>query len=123
MSAPHDVPTAAQLVEAVREWLERDVLTGTQGRLQFHTRVAVNVLAMVERELAIGSEQKAAHQAMLARLGVDDDAALAAAIRDGRLDWRDPDLRAAVRASVDAKLSVANPNYAGPSPVVAGQPR
>jgi hypothetical protein len=111
VTAPHDVPTAAQLVEAVREWLERDVLTGTQGRLQFHTRVAINVLAMVERELAVGAEQEAAHQATLARLGVADDAELAAAIREGRLDWRDPDLRAAVRASVNAKLSVANPNY------------
>jgi hypothetical protein len=48
---PHDVPTAQQLVESVREWLERDVLTGTTGRLNFHARVAINVLAMVEREL------------------------------------------------------------------------
>ena len=43
----HDTPSAQQLVEAVREWLERDVMAGTTGRLQFHTRVAVNVLAMV----------------------------------------------------------------------------
>ena len=50
---PHDMPTSRELVESVREWLERDVLTGTTGRLQFHTRVAINVLAMVERELAI----------------------------------------------------------------------
>ena len=111
MSAPHDVPTAAQLVEAVREWLERDVLTGTQGRLQFHTRVAVNVLAMVERELAVGAGQAEQHRAMLERYGVADDAELAEAIRDGRLDWRDPDLRAAVRESVAAKLAVANPKY------------
>jgi hypothetical protein len=37
MSELHDVPSAAQLVEAVREWLERDVLTSTTGRVQFHT--------------------------------------------------------------------------------------
>ncbi len=51
---PHDVPTAAELVEAVREYLERDVMTSTEGRVQFHARVAVNVLKMVERELAVG---------------------------------------------------------------------
>ena len=44
---PHDMPSSRELVESVREWLERDVLTGTTGRLQFHARVAINVLAMV----------------------------------------------------------------------------
>ena len=33
MTAPHDVPTAGQLVEAVREWLERDVAAATEGRV------------------------------------------------------------------------------------------
>ena len=42
---PHDVPSAAQLVEAVREYLERDVMAATEGRVRFHARVAVNVLA------------------------------------------------------------------------------
>ena len=37
----HDTPSAEQLVESVREWLERDVLTGTTGRLQFHTHLIV----------------------------------------------------------------------------------
>jgi hypothetical protein len=111
VTAPHDVPTAAQLVESVREWLERDVMAGTQGRLQFHTRVAINVLAMVERELMAGPQQQAEHVAMLARYGVADDAQLAAAIRNGRLDWRDPELRDAIAASVAAKLAVANPKY------------
>jgi hypothetical protein len=32
MTAPHDAPTAAQLVEAVREFLEGDVMAVTAGR-------------------------------------------------------------------------------------------
>jgi len=52
MVSPHDVPSAAQLVESVREWLQRDVLASTEGRLQYHARVAINVLSIVERELA-----------------------------------------------------------------------
>lgn len=108
----HGAPTAAELVEAVREWLERDVATSVDGRLKFHTRVAVNVLATVERELELGDEQRVAHAARLSELGVADDAELAAAIRNGDLDDRLDQVRRAVRQSVEAKLAVANPRYA-----------
>ena len=108
---PHDVPTAEQLVESVREWLERDVLTGTTGRLQFHTRVAINVLAMVERELHDGVAMAAAHEARLVELGAADDAELASRIRNGELDDRLDRVRELVWASVRDKLAVANPKY------------
>lgn len=111
--SPHDVPTAEQLVESVREWIERDVLPATEGRLQFHARVAVNVLAMVERELAVGAQQAAAHEQRLAQLGCADDAELAARIRHGELDDRLPEVRDLVWASVRDKLAVANPKYLG----------
>ncbi len=39
-----DRPTAAELVQAVREFLERDVMPATEARVQFHTRVSVNAL-------------------------------------------------------------------------------
>ena len=107
----HDVPTARQLIAAVREWMERDVMAGTTGRLQFHTRVAMNILAMVERELEVGTAQVAAHRERLVSLGVTDDAELAAAIRNGSLDHRMAEVIDAVRASVHDKLSVANPGY------------
>lgn len=111
--SPHDVPTAEQLVESVREWIERDVLPATEGRLQFHARVAVNVLAMVERELAVGAQQAAAHEQRLAQLGCADDAELAERIRHGELDDRLPEVRDLVWASVRDKLAVANPKYLG----------
>jgi hypothetical protein len=112
MGVPHDLPTAAQLLEAVREWLERDVVGGTTGRMQFHGRVAVNVLAMVERELELGPDQARAHQERLSSLGVADDAELAARIRAGDLDDRLDEVRAVVWATVQDKLAVANPRYA-----------
>ena len=108
---PHDSPTAEQLVEAVREWLERDVMPATQGRLQFHARVAVNVLSMVERELQLGPAMATAHEARLADLGAADEADLARMIREGELDDRLPEVRELVWASVRDKLSVANPKY------------
>jgi len=115
MAMPHDVPTAAQLIESVREWLEKDVLTSTTGRVQFHSRVAINVLAMVERELAVGEQQALDHAARLAVLGMKDDAELATAIRNGDLDDRFSEVVELVRASVLDKLAVANPSYALPT--------
>jgi uncharacterized protein YjiS (DUF1127 family) len=111
MTAPHDAPSAAQLVEAVREWLERDVMTATEGRLRFHARVAANVLAIVERELELGDQQAARHRGRLDLLGMADDAELADRIRSGALDDRLDEVRELVRASVIDKLEVANPSY------------
>ncbi|HNJ96614.1 MAG TPA: DUF6285 domain-containing protein [Ilumatobacteraceae bacterium] len=108
---PHDSPTAAQLIESVREWLERDVQPATSGRLQFHTRVAINVLAMVERELALGGDQAVQHHRRLAELGCADDAELAARIRSGELDDRAEEVRQLVWDAVRDKLAVANPKY------------
>lgn len=111
MAEPHDAPNARQLVEAVREWLDQDVLPASEGRLQFHTRVAMNMLAMVEREIELGQGQAAAHRARLSRLGVADDAELAVAIRRGDFDDRSVELRNELRAATDDKLAVANPHY------------
>ncbi|MFI6317906.1 DUF6285 domain-containing protein [Nonomuraea sp. NPDC050556] len=104
----HDVPSAAELVTAVRDFLESDVMPAVEGRVRFHTRVAVNVLGMVAREIELGPAQEAAHAERLAELGVTDDAELAAAIRDGLDDSR---LMELLRASVRAKLDVAHPGY------------
>ena len=103
----YDRPNAAELVQAVREFLERDVMRATEGRVQFHTRVAINALGMVERELG---EPEWLARIEAARAAERD---LAARIRDGSLDDRLDEVRAQVRASVRAKLLIANPGYLG----------
>jgi Domain of unknown function (DUF6285) len=114
-----DRPTAVELLEAVREFLERDVMPATEGRVRFHSRVAVNALGMLERELRLGPELDAAERDRLAALlGHDADLAaltakLAGRIRDGSLDDRRDEVVDAVRESVRAKLLVANPDYVG----------
>jgi hypothetical protein len=110
-SGLHGRPTAAELIESVREWLERDVLSQTSGRLQFHTRVAINVLAMVEREMALGPDQLIDHAQRLATLGAANDADLANAIRRGDFDDRDAELRNALLDMARDQLRVANPKY------------
>jgi len=107
----HGRPTAGELAEAVREFLERDVLTATEGRVQFHTRVAINVMGMLQREIEMGDAMAEAHTARLDALGFADDAELAAAIRSGAVDARYAEIKAAVAESVADKLRVANPKY------------
>lgn len=114
MTAPHDAPSAAELLESVREWLRGDVIPATEGRLQFHARVAANVLATVERELALGPDQAAAHARRLAAFGVADDVELSAAIRQREFDDRPELLRTMLLESVEDKLRVANPRYLDP---------
>jgi Domain of unknown function (DUF6285) len=112
-----DRPTAGELVVAVREFLERDVMAATDGRVQFHTRVAVNVLNIVARELELGDALSRAETeravALLGHDGAPDDLEreLAGAIRSGELDARTDEVRAHVRATVREKLLIANPGY------------
>ncbi len=107
----HDAPSAAQLLEAVKEWVEGDAREATTGRVQFHTRVVANVLAMVDRELAAGPAMAAAHAERLAVLGVASEAELARRIRSGAVPADDRALLDAVRQTVVDKLAVANPRY------------
>ncbi|MDF1602112.1 DUF6285 domain-containing protein [Nocardioides sp. YIM 152315] len=107
----YDVPTAVELLDAVCEFLEGQVLDAVEGGTRFHTRVSVNALRMVQRELQLGAADVAAHRARLAELGYEDDAALAQAIRAGAEDHRYAEVKAAVAESVGAKLRVANPRY------------
>ena len=49
-----DRPDARELLEAVRGFLDEQIVPALDGTRQFHVRVAVNVLAIVVRELESG---------------------------------------------------------------------
>ena len=113
--APHDRPTAAELLDAVEEYLT-EVRDGVPGRLGFHARVAANVVATVRREIELGPDQARLLDERLASLGISatgraGEAELAAAIRRGDLDDRVDEVTDAVRATVRDKLAVSNPGY------------
>lgn len=103
----HDRPDVDELLEAVVEFL-RDRLD-VPDEHRYHLRVAVNVLEIVRRELALGPAQERAHRERLAALGVADDAELARRLRSGETD--PAAVRDAVLESVVDKLRVANPRY------------
>ncbi|MCV7197500.1 DUF6285 domain-containing protein [Mycobacterium angelicum] len=104
MSYLYGRPTAAELVAAVAEFLEKDVREATDGQVNFHARVAANALRMVERELLAPDHSPAL-------LGFADEAALAAAIRAGDLDARADEVVACLRGLVKHRLAAAHPGY------------
>jgi aminoglycoside phosphotransferase (APT) family kinase protein len=104
-------PSSRHLLDAVRGYLQRDVMTATDGRVAFHARVAQNVLAIVEREIALRPHLEAAQRGAATQLGYEGEAALADAIKNGRLDDRLPDALAALRRVVDVRVAIANPKH------------
>ena len=117
MSWLYGRPTAAELVAAVADFLDNDVrsATGRDGRLadagqvNFHARVAANVLRIVERELSDDSAAEVTNK--LAELGFTDEPQLAAAIRAGVLDDRADDVLPLLRTLVRHRLAIAHPGY------------
>ena len=110
-SPPFGSPSAAELVEAVREYIETKVMVSTDGPARFEARVARNVLAMVGRELDLGPAAVAAHHDRLRALGVRSDAALVTAIRAGSYDRDLPEVGTLLAGGVRDQLRVANPSY------------
>jgi aminoglycoside phosphotransferase (APT) family kinase protein len=115
VAAPFGRPTATELVEAVREYVERSVMEKSEGGTRFEARIARNALGAVERQLRIGPAIATAHTARLNALGFDDDGALAAAIRWGAFDTDWASAAAALACSARDQLLVANPSYLEPS--------
>jgi hypothetical protein len=108
-------PTAAELVAAVAQFLEREVRPELTGRLAFHVKVATNALRIVERELT-GTAAGDDLASLRTLVGADGDllalnTVLANKIRAGELSGEDPALRAHLIRSALARLAVDNPGY------------
>jgi Domain of unknown function (DUF6285) len=95
-----DRPSAAQLVEASREFLEREILpTVKDDRLRFRTLVAINALSIAQRDLESEGEEG---------LSAEKLAELARRIRAGDVP---AGTLAMLKRHVAAKLRVASPRY------------
>lgn len=109
---PFDLPTSDELVGAVRHWIESTLMSELDGATRFHARVAANMLAIVQREIADGGASVNAHRARLSALGFESDRDLADAIRRGDLDDRRAEVIESVTATLADELAVDNPGYA-----------
>jgi hypothetical protein len=98
----HDRPTPQELAEAVREFLQAEILPLlSDHRLKFRTLVAINGLGIAERELwATAPPQQSRQQS--------EDWKLARRIRAGDVP---EDAVALLKEQVAQKLRVSNPRY------------
>jgi hypothetical protein len=95
-----DRPTAAELVEATREFLEAEILPSLDDpRLRFRMLVAINALGIAQRELESGEEEV---------LSAEEAAELARSIRAGEIPDGALEL---LERHVAQKLRVASPGY------------
>jgi hypothetical protein len=112
-----DEPTPTELTKAVADFLRNDVAPMFSGHEAFRLRVAINMLDLVTRQLALEGDSAAAETARLADLlGVDDsllelNRALAEKIASGEMDLNTPGLADHLWRTTLAKLAVDQPNY------------
>jgi hypothetical protein len=111
MSSPHDRPTVDELLESVREWLERDVAQVGDTRIAFHARVAANIIEIVRRENSSSGEVDLRHDELLESLDVANEQELVDKIRAGFYDDNLLETLHKLRPVVEDKVAVANPKY------------
>ncbi len=116
----HDAPSAKELIEAVKAFIDKTAAPQLTGHAAFHARVASNVLATVLRELEIRPGAEAAEKARLEiLLGTAGESAhqlnalLCDAIRTGRMDLSTEGLLSHLKSTTIAQLSVDQPGYSG----------
>ena len=115
-----DRPTASDLLAAIADFLREEAtpaLDKTEPRLGFQMRVAVNSLAILEREARLGPAADAAEKARLVKLlgrdGTLDalNLELAHQLRAGERDEGDAALMAHLEATIADKIAIANPKW------------
>lgn len=113
----HGRPAASLLFAAVRQHLEGTVQPALQGAAAYQNRVVLNLLGILERELASGLANESAElgrlQTLLGRDGTLDElnSELSRRIRDREIDIADPQLLAHLDALAISMLAVDNPGY------------
>ena len=114
---PTNRPNMQELVEAVREFLEDKIQPAIDGQISFHTRIAINMLKTVERELEIGpklnQEELERLSKILGRKGTLEElnAELCEKLKSGELDYQNKALVDHLRLVALGKLSIDNPEY------------
>ena len=115
-----DRPTASELITAIADFLREEAtpaLDRADPRLGFQMRVAVNSLAIIEREGRLGPAADAReHTRLVALLGQagtleELNRVLVRQIRAGVRDERDAALMAHLDATTADKIAIANPKW------------
>ena len=117
----HDQPSVAELVQAVKNFIDETAGPNLTGHAAFHARVASNALATVLRDLEMRPKNEAAEAkrliALLNASGDEDlaslNARLSEEIRSGALTAETPGLLAHLKATTMAQVEIDQPRYSG----------
>jgi Domain of unknown function (DUF6285) len=113
-----DEPTPTELINAVADFLRREIAPAVSGHDAFKLRVAVNALDLVTRQLMLERGSDATETARLTRLlGVQGslgelNRAFAEGIASGELGLQTPGVADHLWQTTMDKLAVDQPNYA-----------
>ena len=115
----HNEPTIQQLFDSLRDYLMKEImpLCKDNQSLSFRNLVAWNMLGIMSRELNV--EDKSIKLAALYErlLGAKAEnlsqsrAEVSKAIREGNLQWDNPELIEAMLKDVEERLVVSNPRF------------
>jgi len=119
LSLSATMPSSAELLESVRDFMRTEVMAETTGRTQFLSRVAANSLDIVLRELQLGRDHQRRELAGLQQLLGSQGSLealreqLALALRDGDMALDQTGLAQFLRDSVVGQIAIDQPKYSG----------
>ena len=114
---PQSLPHASMLLAAAVRYLEQELLPTLSGYHRFQTRVTINALNTIGRELELRSAQESQErERLIALIGHQGDVEelsheLAERIRTGVIALDDPALRQHIRRSLADALAINNPKW------------
>ena len=114
---PQSFPDAKTLLQAATKYMEDELMPTLDGYHRFKTRVTINVLNTIRRELELrGAQSEAEHERLVAILDHEGDVEtmsreLAERIRAGDFSLEDRRLRSHIKQSLSDALSIANPKW------------
>lgn len=114
---PQSFPDSPILLKAAVHYLEDELMPTLSGYQRFQTRVTINVLNTIRRELELRETHSAAErQRLVAILGHDGGVdslnhELCGRIRAGAIDLDDAALIAHLRQSLADALAINNPRW------------
>jgi hypothetical protein len=114
---PRSIPDASTLLTAAIRYLEQELMPTLSGYHRFQTRVTVNVLNIIRRELEKRYAQESAEHQRLATIvghsgpvdSLTDE--LCDLIRNDRINLNDSSLRAHLKQSLQDALAINNPKW------------
>ena len=114
-----DSPTAKEMIESVKAFLENTAMAELKGHAAYSARVAANALGIVARELGAAPGADADELASLETLLKSEGSLkelnqlLCRKIRDGELDLQSPGVADHLLATTLTKVEIDQPSYSG----------